>query len=206
MTDLLETRWSSLVKKFSSDSELISNLWADIKARYSEPQRYYHKLKHLECIFSDVDASGVSSDSIEFSVWFHDIIYNPCSSSNEKESAKIAMKIMNSLGANSAACDDVIYMIDATKHHENPRASKEADIFLDADMAILGVAESLYQDYLKNVRMEFSKTPDFLFRGGRRRFVQVTLEKDKIFNSDYFFKKYEAAARANLNNELISLK
>jgi predicted metal-dependent HD superfamily phosphohydrolase len=201
--DALKKRWESLANKYSRDPGLVETLWVDISKRHSEPHRHYHTLKHLECLFRDIDAAEVSSDAVEFSIWFHDIIYKPGSSSNEKLSAKLAREVMKKLGVPSTIVDQAAYMIDCTKSHVNPQECPEAQLFLDADMAILGVEAAVYKEYLNKVRKEFSKTPEFLFSAGRKRFVEATLNKEKIFSSGYFYKKYELNARRNLEQELV---
>jgi len=44
--------------------------------------------------------------------------------------------------------------------------------------------------------------PGFLYRAGRRRFLQGLLRAPRIFLSDFFDQRLDAAARANLRRQL----
>jgi hypothetical protein len=60
--------------------------------------RHYHNLVHLVCMFDFVkraSKAGVTLTdpaAVEWAVWFHDIVYQPSSKSNEADSAELAGK------------------------------------------------------------------------------------------------------------------
>ncbi|MFV2032544.1 MAG: metal-dependent hydrolase, partial [Gammaproteobacteria bacterium] len=67
---------------------------------YSEPQRYYHTLDHIEhclSLFDKICSSLQSPEALELAIWFHDIIYRPGSESNEQLSADHFMQITTKL-------------------------------------------------------------------------------------------------------------
>ena len=201
----LPDRWRLLAGNYAHNESLVSSVWYQIEEHYTEPQRYYHTLVHLETLFRDIDAAGVSDDAIAFAVFFHDIIYNPGSMGNERASAKLARKRLAQLCVPPALINQVIYMILCTRQHRNPRRDQRAWIFLDADMAILGENRKCYEQYLARVRMEFEKTPELLFSKGRTRFVTQTLKQTRIYQSKYFYETCERQARINLRTELHAL-
>lgn len=202
MKYLLQERWQALASRYCDDDELIAEYWREIEALHKEDQRHYHTLKHLECLFRDIDEVSVLSDAIEFSIWYHDAIYKPGSMMNEANSAKLAKKRMRKLGVTKTLVDSVVYMIGCSRKHTNPKRDKEAQLFLDADMAILGSSQLVYAKYLEKVEREFSKIPQILYGKGRIRFIKSTLNRSKIFRSYFFFEKYEKNARINLSMEL----
>lgn len=70
--------------------------------------RHYHNLAHLMCMFDFVKRASkagialVDAAAVEWAVWFHDIVYTPCSKSNEADSAELAGKWQTIIAA--AAC------------------------------------------------------------------------------------------------------
>lgn len=78
---------------------------------------------------------------------------------------------------------------------------KEINLFTDADLSILGSVQSVYVNYAKQVRQEYSIYPDFMYRPGRQKVLNHFLQMKKIFKTDVFFNKYEAQARINLQHE-----
>src|SRR5262245_18351172 len=62
-------------------------------AAYSEPQRHYHTLRHLDEVLRTV---GKLRDychdpaAVELAVWFHDAVYDPRGQDNEARSAQLA--------------------------------------------------------------------------------------------------------------------
>lgn len=94
-------------------------------------------------------------------------------------------------------------MIVATATHQSD--DLETQIFLDADMAILGASPEVYAAYIAAVRHEYTIYPDLIYNGGRRKFVAATLQRERIYHTDHFHSRYEAQARINLSQELKSL-
>ena len=101
--------------------------------------------------------------------------------------------------------ESVVYMIECTAQHNNPKQDESAQLFLDADMAIIGVSADAYQSYTEKIKREFLRVPAILYRIGWKKFLKATLDAERIFHSDYFFSRYEKQARFNLNQELNTL-
>ncbi|MFT6908328.1 MAG: putative metal-dependent HD superfamily phosphohydrolase, partial [Oleiphilaceae bacterium] len=74
-------------------------------------------------------------------------------------------------------------------------------LFLDADMAIIGASEDVYERYTDKIKNEFAKVPSSLYQQGRKRFIENTLKAERIYQNDYFFDRYEKQARINLKKE-----
>jgi predicted metal-dependent HD superfamily phosphohydrolase len=70
---------------------VFENLWC----RYCEPHRIYHRCTHLLRCFQQLDLAYTliqDPDAVEMALWFHDAIYIPRSSENEKESAELFVR------------------------------------------------------------------------------------------------------------------
>jgi predicted metal-dependent HD superfamily phosphohydrolase len=79
----------------------------------------------------------------------------------------------------------------------------EAALFLDCDMAILGAPAEVFDAYDRGIAEEYAgHVPGFLFRLNRRRFLKHLLRSPRIFLSDFFHQRLDAAARANLRRRL----
>lgn len=207
----LHELWTQLAEHYSHDDEQIKNLYEQIVECHSETHRHYHTLTHLSAIFEDLDGLSLdqnspSTHSIHFAVWFHDIIYKPGSTDNEKESAKFAEKALSALGIPAGMIEKVVYMIECTELHNNPKQVENTQLFLDADMAIIGASEDVYDRYTDKIKNEFANVPSILYQQGRKKFIENTLTAERIFQTDYFYNRYEKQARMNLKKELNRLQ
>jgi len=87
MNKLKET-FIELLTKYTDNTSLVNELWTEIEYNYSVKKRYYHTLEHLENILSqltDVKAEIHSWETLLFSLYYHDIIYNVLKSDNEEK-------------------------------------------------------------------------------------------------------------------------
>lgn len=71
----------------------------DLHDRYTEPQRHYHTLRHLDEMLLLLDARAANVDNkivIELAVWFHDCVYDPVKGApyNENESIVVWEKFV----------------------------------------------------------------------------------------------------------------
>ncbi len=206
----LERRWRKLLKNYHIEQQIGAPFFQEILSAYSEPHRHYHNLNHLNHMFQELesyetDSSEVVTNEMLWAVWYHDIIYKPGAITNEKKSAIKAKESMRSFNIQQSSIDKVIELIMATEHHQTDSDDINTQIFLDADMAILGSDETSYSKYCKVVRKEHSGIPDFLFNRGRKKFLSSTLKQESIFLSSFFYRKYELTARRNIELELSDL-
>ncbi|AOP33158.1 hypothetical protein A0128_04390 [Leptospira tipperaryensis] len=81
----------------------------------------------------------------------------------------------------------------------------DTNLFLDADLSILGEEWDLYSGYCKNIRKEYSIYSDSDYRVGRGKVLKYFIDMDRIYKTDYFFERYEKRAKENLRTELKNL-
>ncbi|MET0944884.1 MAG: hypothetical protein ABWY22_05720 [Flavobacterium sp.] len=193
-----------LVNKYSNNNELATNLWLEIFTKYSESKRHYHTIDHLEAMIIDlkeVKHKIADWDTTLFAVFYHDIIYKASSSSNEADSAKLAIQKLSEIGypaEKAAKCGKIIL---ATKLHEKSD-DNDTNYLIDADLSILGKSPYDYQKYTEQIREEYSIYPDFMYTSGRKKALQHFLQMETIYKTEHFFKKYERQARLNISNEI----
>ncbi|MEY8760927.1 HD domain-containing protein [Chryseobacterium tongliaoense] len=192
---------------FTSDQDLINNLWWEIEQKYSEKKRYYHNLEHLGNMFSEIEAiKDLISDfsNISFAIFYHDVIYDASSKTNEEKSAEFAQIRFQKLSIDQESVDQVCKQILATKMHQKS-GDIDTNYLLDADLSILGKDLETYLDYTRKIRKEYSIYPDFLYKPGRKKVLQHFSELENIFKTDYFKDQYEVQAKLNIEYELRSL-
>jgi predicted metal-dependent HD superfamily phosphohydrolase len=153
----------------------------------------------------EVKSNITDWDTTLFAVFYHDIIYKASSSTNEADSAKLAMQKLSEIGYPAEKIAKCASMILATKQHDLSE-DNDTNYFIDADLAILGSSQYDYQKYTQQIREEYSIYPDFMFNNGRKKALQHFLQMGTIYKTDYFSKKYEKAAKENLENELKELQ
>ncbi|MBW7676766.1 HD domain-containing protein [Chryseobacterium chendengshani] len=203
----LKENFTSLCLLFCDNDTLTDHLWTEIEKKYSGKGRHYHTLIHLENMFSELELVKdkiLNFNTISFSVFYHDIIYDATSKLNEEKSADFAECRLQQIDVNETVTAEVTKQILATKSHQK---SENGDInyLLDADLSILGKNSQSYLNYTKEIRKEYSIYPDFLYKPGRKKVLQHFLELEGIFKTEYFREKYETQARRNIEFELKSL-
>jgi len=203
----LKNIWINLASKYSNDSECIEKLWVEIVEKYSFAGRYYHNLSHIEYIMEKVEAFKEKIkdiDSVMFSVFYHDIIYDVSNRDNEVRSAEVVLEHLRNLGVPKDIIYKTFYQIIQTRNHTGDN-DYDTNLFLDFDLAILGDTPQKYSNYATNVRKEYSMYPDSQYNEGRKKVLEHFLSMDTIFKTDEFKKSHEQLARVNLTLELKSL-
>ncbi len=186
----------------------VEELYDRLIRAWSETHRAYHTTRHLSYCLEEFD--GVRElleepDVVEIALWFHDAVYDPDSGKNEEESAEWASAALLEGGLERAVADRVYNLIMATRHTEGPADDKDMNYLLDMDIAILGAPEERFDEYEKNVRIEYRAVPEALYREKRAEVLASFLEHEYIYATGLYREKYEAAARRNIENSIKKL-
>ena len=204
---MLKNIFIDLVKKFEIDDFKIGKLWVEIEKNYTNKKRFYHNLSHLDNLYLEllnVKNEIEDWDTLLFTLFYHDIIYKATSKENEEKSAELAKLRLNEIGFDEVKVEKCFEQILATKLHESS-LNKDTNIFIDADLSILGQDWDLYSQYYKNVRKEYSVYPDFLYNPGQKKVLEHFITMPRIFKTDLFFERFEKKAKINLEKELLVL-
>ena len=189
--------------------ELPRQLEADLRTRYSEPQRHYHNWQHVEELLDLFEVAGpqlADPNAVYLAILFHDAIYDPKATDNEERSAELLRdKAVGLVGLDSL--DRAERMILATIHHElpdglSPEELGDAAIFLDMDLAILAAPQERFDEYETQIRREYAHVPDEAFRIGRADILRRFARRDQLYFSEWGKARFEAQARNNLNSAL----
>jgi len=196
--------WNNLLAHFQCDEEQVQKWWEEIEEAYTETNRHYHNLDHLQHLFAQLE---LVEDLIQhpkvlsFSIFYHDIIYNIRRKDNELKSAELAQKRLEDIGLPAPLIHQCFDQIVATKRHE-VSAESDTNYLLDMDLSILGSSWEVYFAYTKQIRQEYRLYPDFLYKPGRRKVLTHFIEMPTIFKTPFFRDRLEEQAKANLRAEL----
>lgn len=197
-TDHLAARWAALVPEQP-------DVGADLVARYASPDRHYHGLQHLREVLDHVDLLADEADdppAVACAAWFHDAVYQPGAPDNEERSALLAEA---TLVAPAAWVAEVARLVRLTASHAAQAGDRNGAVLCDADLAILAAAPDRYREYTLQVRREHALVPDADFARGRAQVLRSLLGLPRLFRTRVGARRWEAAARANVEAELATL-
>ena len=157
-------------------------------------------LGHLPLLTHQID----DADCIRFATFYHDFIYHTGKKDNEAKSAEVAEEAMHQLGIPLEQIKRCRNHIIATASHQES-ADEDTSCFLDLDLVVLGADWETYKRYAHNVRQEFKRYPDFIYKPGRRKVLRQFLEYEFIYKTQTFRERFESQAKLNLKQELNSL-
>lgn len=172
----------------------------DLLARYSEPQRHYHTRQHLtECLAEFETSSHLATRpaEVEAALWLHDAVYDPHRNDNEARSAGLARDIFGPAGIAETAIARVAEAILRTRHHAEP-ASDDERLLLDIDLSILAADAPRFDEYERQIRLEYAFVAEASFHARRGNLLKALLLRPHIYHLAEFRERLEQRARANL--------
>lgn len=183
-----------------------------LRDAYATPPRAYHHFGHVEDVLAHYDdVFGVDGwhrpREVLYAVLYHDAVYVPGRSDNEAKSARLAeLHLRDQWPVDAIDVARVSELILLTARHgtltPDSAGDEDARRFLDCDMAILGANPEAFAAYDRGIAEEYSAVPRWLYRRKRRQFFEALLASPRIFLSDLFHDRYDAAARRNLAERL----
>lgn len=191
-----------------------------IVTMYSEPGRFYHTLVHLGEMLGFLDLLTTTPEVSEqdykvlvLTVFFHDIVYDPKSATNEEDSAKMFEDFWSDCCCDETDIDDnevkarVKSYILATKNHNATEGDACAQLLLDIDMAVLGKTRRAYWVYAGLIRQEYSFVEHDVYCQKRAEVLKGFLKCSKIiFGTKTMSDALENRARENLQAEIEALQ
>lgn len=202
-----ELRFRGLWNRIGTDGTP-DKAYHTLRTGLSEPHRYYHTINHvIHCLeeFQQVKHLMENPDMVEFAIWTHDYVYAEKSTVNEEKSAEFAYKMCKDARLSEDFAKKVYDLNMITKHDKAPTSRDEA-FMIDIDLASLGLAPEVFDEYGRKIREEYKHYNDLEFNAGRATILKSFLEREHIYNTEYFRNKYEAQARKNLKRALDKLE
>jgi len=145
---------------------------------WNESHRSYHNLNHLNDLISQINENKSKFSEKEYeklmlSAIFHDIVYDPSSSTNEEDSANFLMECV--VDKSNEDILEVRQMILDTKTHNSTTNLSES--FNNYDMNIVERDFDQLLDWEKGISEEFSVYPKEKYKEGRLNFLESLLDK-----------------------------
>lgn len=200
----LKDQFYKLATPYSKNQVTAAELWIELEEAYSAKGRHYHNFEHLAFMLKNAlkhRAEIDDFDTLAFSIFYHDVVYNPKKSNNEAKSAELMEQRLSVTSFPASKIQKCYSQILATKEHSS-EIDKDTCFLLDLDLLILGESLERYKTYTANIRKEYAMYPDFMYKPARKKVLKHFLDMPKIFKTELFFKSYEAQARENLKWEL----
>lgn len=194
----------------TADDAAITAAGAGLLARWREPHRHYHDVRHLAAVLAVVDAAHDHADHpdlVRLAAWCHDAVYDPRAGgdANERASAELAAEVLTGLGVPEDAVREVVRLVLLTAGHRIPPEERDGALLCDADLAILASPADDYDRYAAAIRAEYAHVPDPGFRAGRAEVLRNLLALPALFHTPHLAEQGEQAARDNLRREMAHL-
>lgn len=204
-------RWQALLSNLGLSSHRGAMLFELLQQQYATEQRVYHGLKHVLHMLDVIDTLSLFATdpgAVGLAAWFHDIVYDPTAGAgrNEEQSAAYAARVLPALGLGPKRIAEIERLILLTKDHRVESGDGNGAVLVDADLAILGEEQPLYQDYARAIRAEYAWVPDEAYSQGRLRVLRGFLNRNHIYHTPPMRQQCEARARRNLAAEINSLQ
>lgn len=208
----LHFRFQKLFGKLSTKDSLLNGYWQELVQFYQEKHRAYHNLTHLENMFAVFDQHKTAFTLIdepifEWAVFYHDVIYDVSTNpKNELRSADLAVQRLDDLGISKNRQQRCHQLIVSTQKHQALLEEVDCKLLIDIDLAILGESSEAYFVYTQQIRKEYKQYPSFLYNKGRKKAMKQFLERSRIYQTDYFFERFEEMARRNILGEGLGVR
>lgn len=179
----------------------------ELVERWSQPHRHYHGPGHLLAVLEALDrlcAPSSPSAVLQLAAWFHDAVYDGVPGRDEEDSAALAEQALGGILTDHDA-SEVARLVRLTAEHRTGVADVDGSLLIDADLSILGASPEQYRRYVTQVRRDYAHVDDHAWRTGRARVLERLLALDPLYRTERGRALWQAAALANMRNELAEL-
>jgi predicted metal-dependent HD superfamily phosphohydrolase len=184
-------------------------------ARWDEPGRFHHNIKHLVDVLAKVDqlAEEVHTpDLVRLAGWYHGAVFSSTPTSayaqrggeDESASATLAAEELTLLQVPAENVARIVEIITGIARH---RGGGDVDVqaLCDAELATLAVEPQRYAAYRQHVREEYAHIPTRDYVTARIAILTKLLGRKRLFSSP-LGQPWEDPARQNLTAELQRLR
>ena len=140
---------------------LSSELWEKFEEAYTESHRHYHTLSHVTKMLDEFP--DPSQAILRLAVWFHDVIYDPRRSDNEKMSADLVGQWMP--GLEISLIRKIENLVMATDHRKPAPDGYDEGLIRDVDLLILSAPRNEYSQYTQQIRLRLTDDNFTGFKG-----------------------------------------
>ena len=177
----------------------------ELLRRWAEPHRRYHNTMHLREVLQALEMMRDGADvpiAVRCAAYWHDAVYDPTAPDNELCSAALAAAALGRLNLAPQLIGDVTRLILLTTSHAPAPDDMDGALLCDADLAVLAATAERYDAYAAAVRQEYAHLDDDAFCRGRAAVLHALLDRSRLFSTVVGQRRWERAARHNLQAEL----
>lgn len=180
-----------------------AGLGEELLARWQEPHRAYHDVRHLAQALEAARLVGDDrpSRAVRLALWFHDAVYDLRPGEDEEASAQLALDRLAGL-LPPTEVGEVARLVRLTASHRVGRDDPGGAVMVDADLSILGQPAGRYHVYVRDVRTEYREVTDDDFRHGRAQVLRRLLALEPLYRTPIGRLTWQEAAHRNLTEEL----
>lgn len=144
---------------------------------WNESHRHYHNLNHLNDLINQINENKSKYSEKEYeklmiTALFHDIVYDPTSSTNEEDSANFLMECVSDKSNKDIL--EVKQMILDTKTHNSTTSLSES--FNNYDMSIVERDFDQLLEWENGISQEYSKYDRDIYKSGRVKFLESVMD------------------------------
>lgn len=175
--------------------------------RYDEPHRRYHDRRHLAEVLDGLrtlSGDAAPPPAVVCAAYAHDAVHDG-RPDDEQRSAELAARVLGGLDLPRAVVEEVVRLVLMTVTHEVAADDASGALLCDYDLAVLAAQPELYSRYARDVRAEYAHVDDAAFRQGRTDVLERFLGRPLLYLTDEGHRRWEAAARRNLQAEIRAL-
>lgn len=195
----------------------ISMLFEAIMNAYGKPHRHHHTVLHLMEMHEIIEDRGIvfdDPDAVKMAILLHDIAHDVrrhkpdyTGESNETISANYAIELLKTAGLPEDFYNRVAELILYTETHNCSGSDRDGCLFLDVDMAVIGLEQERYNEYAIGVAKEALVvfTPD-QYQTDRQIFLGSLQQRNRLFHTGLFEEMYGSQSRENIVWERKELK
>lgn len=228
--------WDTLFSNSAGSSAKLQSLhdaWFErIYNQHNQEGRYYHTAVHLKEMFDYLKVLETTSTKfltqsqlilMQWATFFHDVVYNAQSSTNERDSAILFQEFAKEISLPPSIAESIVTFIHATEKHQVLSMNGVVDgddaliqaqaLFLDLDMAVLGKQKAAYLAYASLIRKEYAFVPHHIYCTKRAEVLQSFVgggsasgndarATKPIYLTSIFQEALEDRARNNLMQEI----
>lgn len=180
-------------------------------ARWEEPRRHFHNVRHLVDLLQHVDELQQETHNphvVRLAAWYHGAIFSSDEDDayahrggeDEDASAEYARVELTALEVPAPAIDAVTTLVKSLARHTRDHTSSDGAVLCDADLAVLASDPQRYKEYVRDVRAEYSHIPERKFLEARLSIIEKLLARPQLYSSP-LGANWEQSARQNLAGE-----
>ena len=176
-------------------------------AGYGQPHRRYHDRRHLAEVLEalrTLSSGAALPAAVVYAAYAHDAVYDGAPD-DERRSADLAADVLTGLGLPATLVEEVVRLVLLTVSHEVDPGDDAGGLLCDADLAVLAAPSERYRRYAQDVRAEYAHVDDASFRSGRAAVLRRLLERPHLYATVEGRRRWEAAARRNVEDEISRL-